>query len=154
MSHAQLVSPGSFCWNPACPDYAQLDRGNLRRFGTTKRGKQRYQCRTCRATFTETKGTPFYGCRTPLETILECLALVAERNSLAAIHRVKGVKEDTVAAWLTKAAKHVEAIEALLLAHHRVSRAQRDALWTYVGHKGERGGARKRRSAAPSGGAS
>jgi transposase-like protein len=153
MAHAQLVSPGSFCWNPHCSDYAQLAGGNLRRFGQTAAGVQRYQCRSCRHTFTVTKGTLFYRCRTPQAKILECLALVAERASLRAIHRVKGVKEETVAAWLEKAAPHVEAIETLLLAHHRVSRAQLDALWTFVGHKGERGGARKSRSAAPSGAA-
>jgi transposase-like protein len=150
----QLVPPGSFCQNPACPDYAQCQRGHLRRFGKTKSGVQRYQCKTCQQTFTETKGTPFYGCKTPLATILECLALLADRISLRGIHRVKGVKEETVAAWLLKAAAHVEQLEALLLAHHQVSRAQLDALWTYVGHKGEKGGAARRPSGVPSGGGS
>jgi transposase-like protein len=154
MRSEPFVLSGSFCWNPLCPDFAQGPRGPLRRFGKTKAGVQRYQCKTCRQTFTATKGTPFYGCKTPQETILECLALVAERVSLAAIHRVKGIKEETVAAWLEKAADHVEEIEALLLAHHRVSRAQVDALWTYVGHKGEKGGTPRSPTGAPSGGGS
>ena len=34
------------------------------------------------------------------------------------------------------------------------ARAQLDAMWTYVGHKGEKGGAKSRTSAAPSGVAS
>jgi hypothetical protein len=55
--------------------------------------------------------------------------LLAERNSLAAIHRVKGVKEETVMAWLRIAAAHVERIEALLLANYKLSRAQLDAMW-------------------------
>jgi transposase-like protein len=147
-----LVAPGSFCWNPNCPDYARLQRGNLRRFGKTRAGVQRYQCTTCRHTFTATKGTPFYGCKTDPGTILECLALLAERISLAAIHRVKGIKEETVAAWLEKAAPHAAAVEAALLAEHRVSRAQLDALWTYVGHKGEKGGTPKHPTGGPSGG--
>jgi hypothetical protein len=66
------------------------------------------------------------------------LALLAERNSLAAIHRVKGIKEETVMDWLRKAANHVEEIEALLLANHHLTRVQLDAMWTYVGHKGEK----------------
>jgi transposase-like protein len=151
MMPEQLVSAGAFCWNPACPDYAQPQRSHLRRFGRTKAGVQRYQCKTCHQTFTETKGTPFYGCKTPQATILECLALLADRISLRAIHRTKGIKEETVAAWLQKAATHAEAIEALLLAHHQVSRAQVDALWTFVGHKGEKGGGAKSPTAAPSG---
>jgi hypothetical protein len=78
----------------------------------------------------------------------------AERNSLAAIHRLKGIKEETVMDWLRTAADHVERIEALLLANFQLTRAQLDALWTYVGHKGEKGGERSRTSVAPSGAAS
>ena len=77
--------------------------------------------------------------------------MLADRNSLAAIHRIKGVKEETVCAWLQRAAQHVEEIEALLLANYPVSRVQLDALWTYVGHKGEKGGTAKKRPEAVSG---
>ncbi len=141
MESRQLVSPSSFCWNPACPDYGKVKHGNIRKFGRTHKGTQRYPCKTCKKTFVETKGTVFYGRHHTQETILECLALLAERNSLAAIHRVKGVKEETVLDGLRAAAEHVEDIEALLLAHYHLPRAQLDALWTYVGHKGEKGGA-------------
>lgn len=41
--------------------------------------------------------------------------------------------------WLCKAARHVEEVERLLLANSRLTRAQLDALWTYVGHKGKKG---------------
>src|SRR5215217_1214753 len=148
-----LAAPGSFCWNSECPDYSQLHQGNIRRFGKTRAGVQRFQCRTCGDTFTATKGTPFYHTHTPQPIIIEVLALLAERNSLAAMHRTKGVKEETALAWLEKAAAHVSEIEALLLANYHLSRAQLDALWTYVGHKGEKGGAAKSRHGAPSGAA-
>ena len=151
MEHPRLVSPGCFCWNPDCPDYGKVDHGNIVKFGRTKKGTQRYRCKTCGKTFVETKGTVFYGRHHSPETILECLALLAERNSLAAIHRVKGIKEETVSEWLREAAKHVEQIEALLLANYQLTRAQLDALWTYVGHKGEKGGIQRKRTEAPSG---
>ena len=77
--------------------------------------------------------------------------MLADRNSLAAIHRIKGVKEETVCEWLQRAAQHVEEIEAVLLANYPVSRAQLDALWTNVGHKGEKGGEASRRPEAASG---
>ena len=154
MEHANLVHPSAFCWNPHCSDYGQVAQGNIRRFGHTQAGTQRYQCRSCKGTFVETIGTVFYGRHHSQDTILECLALLAERNSLAAIHRVKGIKEETVMDWLRMAADHVERIEALLLANFHLSRAQLDALWTYVGHKGEKGGVWKRMTVAPSGAAS
>jgi transposase-like protein len=149
-----FVHSSAFCWNPQCPDYGKVKPGNIRRFGHTQAGTQRYQCKTCKHTFVETIGTVFYGRHHSQQTVLECLALVAERNSLAAIHRVKGVKEETVLAWLRIAASHVERIEALLLANYRLNRAQLDAMWTYVGNKGEKGDTKKPRRAAPSGEAS
>ena len=151
MEHSRLVSPGSFCWNPDCPDYGKVGHGNIIKFGRTKKGTQRFQCKTCRQTSVETKGTVFYGRHHSAETILECLAWLAERNSLAAIRRVKGIKEETVLDWLREAAQHVEQIEDLLLANYHLTRAQMDALWTYVGHKGEKGGVLKKTSEAHSG---
>src|SRR5689334_8803292 len=153
MSEQILVPTGSFCWNPQCPDYAQVGKHNLVKNGHTHKGTQRYRCNTCGQTTAVTRGTVFHGRHHSEETILECLALLAERNSLAAIHRVKGIKEETVLAWLRLAAQHVERIEAILLANYRLTRAQLDAMWTYVGHKGEKGGARRRTIAAPSGAA-
>jgi transposase-like protein len=123
----------------------------VRKYGQTTKGVQRYQCKTCKKTYTETKGTVFYGCHHAPETILDCLAMLADRNSLAAIHRIKGVKEETVCEWLHRAAQHVEEIEALLLANYPVRRAQLDALWTFVGHKGEKGGTAKKRLEGASG---
>ena|SRR2546426_5495561 len=152
MDQKGLVPAGSFCWNPDCSEYAQVGHYNLRKFGQTAKGVQRYQCKTCKKTYAETKGTVFHGCHHSQQTILDCLAMLADRNSLAAIHRIKGVKEETVCEWLQRAAKHVEEIEAVLLANYPVSRAQLDALWTYVGHKGEKGGTAKKTLAAVSGG--
>src|SRR5262245_19536362 len=151
MDQKKLVSPSSFCWNPACSEYGKVEGGNIRKFGRTPAGTQRYQCKTCRQTFVETIGTDFYGRNGAQETMLECLAMLADRNSLAAIHRVKGVKEETVMAWLHRAAQHVERIEALLLANYKLSRAQLDAMWAYVGNKGEKGAMPKPSSAARSG---
>src|SRR5205085_304968 len=147
----EFVLPNSFCWNEKCADYGRLDAGNLRKFGLTRKGRQRWQCTTCQKVVAETKGTVFHGKKYDEPTIIECFALLAERNSLAAIQRVKGIKEETVSAWLAQAAPQMEQIEQLLLRDHKMSRAQLDALWTYVGHKGEKKGFRKKLNEAPSG---
>jgi hypothetical protein len=55
--------------------------------------------------------------------------------------------------WLRTAANPVEQIEALLLANYQLTRAQLDAMWTYVGNKGEKGAMPKPTNAAPSGAA-
>ena len=73
------------------------------------------------------------------------MAMLGDRNSLAAIHRMKGIKEETIIQWLEKAATHVEEIEEQLVGPYKLSRVQIDALWTYVGHKGEKGGGQKKK---------
>jgi len=79
--------------------------------------------------------------------IIEALAMLAERMSIAAVARVKGVKEETVSSWLREAVNNVEAIEEVLLKEYHkeyhVDKAQMDSLWTYVGNRGKKGGTKK-----------
>lgn len=138
----QFARPGDVCPNAACPDYGRLPadptQAHLRRFGRTKRGVQCYQCTTCGRTFTATRGTIFFRKRTPDQHILETLALLAEGNRISSVARVKGFKEDTILAWLRQAAHQAEQLEAMLLAEFQITRGQLDALWSYVGNKGEK----------------
>ncbi len=151
MSHNRLVAPRSFCWNKSCPNYGKVNPGNIVKYGQTEKGTQRYRCNTCGKTFVENIGTVFYGRHHNQDTILKCLALLAERNSLASIHRVMGIKEETVMDWLCEAANHVVEIEAIMLANYKLTRVQLDAMWSYVGNKGEKGAIRKRTIEAASG---
>lgn len=144
----KFAKSGDFCPNEACPDYGKLQSGqqhNINKIGTTKKGVQRYQCRTCKRTFTETKGTIFYRRRTPEHEILETLALLAEGSRISSLSRVKGFKEDTILAWLRAAAQQSEQVEEVLMADFRVERAQLDALWSYVGNKGEKKATQKQK---------
>ncbi len=151
----KLAKVGDFCPNEACREYGKLQNGqtqhNIRKFGKTRRGVQRYQCKTCQQTFTETKGTIFYRKRTPEHEILETLALLAEGNRISSLTRVKGFKEDTILEWLREAAGHADQVEEVLLGQYEVKRGQLDALWTYVGHKGEKKTIQRRLSVVSSG---
>ncbi len=138
----KLASAGDVCPTAACLDDGKLQTGlqqpNIKKAGKTKRGVQRYQCTRCGKTFTETTGTIFFRKRTPQHEILETLALLAEGNRISSVARVKGCKEDTIRAWLREAAQHAAALEEVLLADFKVKRGQVDALWSYVGNKGEK----------------
>src|SRR5436190_8147400 len=117
---SQLATANSFCWNEHCADYGRVSAGNLRKFGFTRKGRQRWQCTRCHKVVTETRGTVFHGKHHGEETIIECFAMLADRNSLAAIHRVKGIKEETVSDWLVQAAPQMEQIEQVLLRDHKM----------------------------------
>ena len=137
----KFAKTGDFCPNEACPNYGKLQtdqQQNIKKAGLTKAGVQRYQCKTCGKTFTETYGTIFYRKRTPEHEILETLALLAEGSRISSLSRVKGHKEDTILQWLREAAAHAEQVEEVLMAEFRVSRGQLDALWAYVRNKGEK----------------
>jgi transposase-like protein len=140
MGKQQLAPIGSFCLNEACRDYKRVDLKNIVKCGKTDKGVQRYRCKTCKKGFTATKGTIFYRCRHSEQEIAECIAMLGDRNSLAAIHRIKGIKEETVGRWIKLVRSHIKQFEEYLVREHTFSQAQLDALWTYVGHKGEKGG--------------
>lgn len=140
MEKRQIAIIGSFCLNEACENYELINQGNMTKYGKTNKGVQRYQCKTCKKVFAETKGTMFYRVRHSEDEVIECMAMVGDRASLAAIHRVKGIKEETVINWLEKVKTHVEEVEEQLVGPYKLSRIQMDALWTFVGHKGEKGG--------------
>lgn len=151
----QLANVGDFCPNEACQDYGKLQKKqskqNIKKYGFTAARVQRYQCCTCGETFTATKGTLFYRRRTPAEAILETLAFLAEGVRISTLSRVKGYKEDTILEWLREAGAHVAEVEEVLLSNYQLERGQLDAMWSYVGHKGEKRVARKRKSKGSSG---
>ena len=139
----QLASAGTFCPKKECRHYARVDESNIIKFGRSRQGVQRYQCKSCASTFTATRGTLFYRKRTPLKDILETLALLAEGVRISSLARAKGFKEDTILSWLREAARHSEAVEEVLLADYQLSKAQLDGLWAYVRHKGQKGATRR-----------
>ena len=149
----QLAQVGQFCPNEECELYGDSEAARIIRFGKTKNGTQRYQCKECNRTFTATHGTVFYRRQASRETILETLALLAEGVRISSIARAKGIKADTILDWLRAAARQAATVEDALLKDYRISQAQIDGLWTYVGHKGHKGGAPKATNKANSGAA-
>jgi len=137
----KFAQVGDFCPDKTCADYGKRQsdqQHNIIRYGKTKAGRQRYRCKTCGATFTETKGTILYRRRTPEDEIIDTLALVAEGSRISSLERAKGHKEDTIIDWIREAGRHAEAIEEVLLSEYQLTRGQIDGLWAYVGNKGEK----------------
>ena len=138
----QYAKPGDCCPYEACLDYQKLqtDQGepNIIKAGKTRKGVQRFRCKTCGKYFVETTGTIFYRKRKSEHEILETLALLAEGNRISSLTRVKGHKEDTILSWLREAAQHAQALEDVLMKDFRIKRGQLDGLWAYVGNKGEK----------------
>ena len=123
----QIVKPADFCPNEACLDYQKLqtdqDKPNIIKAGKTRKGEQRFRCKTCGKYFVETNGTIFYRKRTSEHEILETLALLAEGNRISSLTGIKGRKEDTILSWLREAAQQAQALEDVLMRDFRTGNA-------------------------------
>ena len=71
--------------------------------------------------------------------IVEAILQLAERGSISAVARLRGVKEDRINAWVQRAAAHWRSLESILLTEYHLSRAQIDILWKLVLRRGEKG---------------
>jgi|ERR1700674_1027677 len=82
-----------------------------KRFGKTRQGNQRFRCRTCSKTFSESQPRPLGDMRLSLDRALLCLQLIVEGHSVRSTERITGVHRDTV---LARSASRGEMREALV----------------------------------------
>ena len=129
---------GQPCPHPDCA-YAQLiNRGNIRAISTylTQSGKRRiFQCTKCGTPFSETRDTVFFDLKTPEEKVMMALKMLLVKVDLAGLSFVLGVTEETVLAWLQRAAHKAEEINAHLLRDLPVTQVQLDEMWSFIKRK-------------------
>ena len=85
------------CQNSQCPDYGRRGAGNLTvcaHYG--RRQRRLLYCRTCKARFSERKGTPFFDARLPEEKVVSVLEHIVEGCGLRQTSRLTGVNRNTV----------------------------------------------------------
>ena len=106
------------CQNSDCPDHGRRGGENLTvcgRDGKDKRFRLLY-CRSCKARFSERKGTPLFNCRLSDEQAQAVLAHVAEGGGVRSTSRLVGVHRDTVTRLTRLSGKHARALHDELVA--------------------------------------
>ena len=129
---------GQPCPNPECTHYRRLQQSNVSAIATylTHSGKRRiFRCHTCATHFAETRETVFFDLRTSEEKVIMALKMLLVRVNLTGIGFVLGVTEETVLAWLQRAAKQAEAINQHLLRNLPVTQVQLDEMWNFIERK-------------------
>jgi transposase-like protein len=105
------------CQNPQCPDYSQRGKGNLTvpmRYG---RGQRRLlRCRTCKARFSERKGTPLFGAQLPEDKVAAALSHIVEGVGVRKTGRLVGVNKNTVVRYCLLAGDHARQLHDELVA--------------------------------------
>jgi transposase-like protein len=105
------------CLNLHCPDHGKRDHGNLTvpmRYGSDRRRLLR--CSTCKARFSERKGTPLFDARLPADKVVSVLAHVAEGVGTRKTARLTGVHPDTVTRYIRRAGEHAHDLHEELVA--------------------------------------
>jgi len=85
--------------------------GEEKRIGVHSHQERRCVCHGCGKTFTETKGTVFYGLHYPIWVVVLVLTLLGHGCPPAAIVVAFHLDERTVAAWHKKAGKHGQRVQ-------------------------------------------
>jgi len=115
-----------------------INRGNIRAVSPylPQSGKRRiFQCTKCGTPFSETRDTVFFDLKTPEEKVMMALKMRLVKVDLAGISFVLGVTEETVLAWLQRAAHKAEEINAHLLRDLPVTQVQLDEMWSFIKRK-------------------
>ena len=126
---------GQPCPNPACPHDRRMPQGNVSALATylTPSGKRRVlRCRTCATHFAETRETVFFDLRTSEEKGMMALKMLLVRVDLTGLSFVRGVTEETVWAWLRRAAQQAEESNRHLRRDLPVTQGQLDELWNFI----------------------
>jgi transposase-like protein len=106
------------CQNSGCPDYGKRGGGNLSvcdRYGPEKQ-RRVLRCRTCKARFSERKGTALFGSTLPDEKAFAVLAHIQEGCGVRKTSRLVGVHRDTVIRYSRLAGEHARDVHEELVA--------------------------------------
>ena len=74
----------------------KCQHGTAKRFGFTKSKNQRYRCRDCGATFTDSPQKPLGRHTTDLDRAAQAFMLLTEGMSIRAVSRVTGLHKNTI----------------------------------------------------------
>jgi LacI family transcriptional regulator len=109
---------GFCCQNKRCPDYGKRGVGNLKvwdRIGKDKRLRLLY-CRTCKARFSERKGTPLFRAHLSEKEILALGSHLAEGCGVRKTERLVHVARNTVIRYGRLFGEHSRALHDELVA--------------------------------------
>jgi transposase-like protein len=97
------------CQDQDCADYGKRGHGNLTvcaRYGPHQR--RLLYCKTCKARFSERKGTPLFDTRLPEDKVIAVLQHLAEGVGVRKTGRLVGVNKDTVVRYSLLAGHHAQ----------------------------------------------
>ena len=121
-----------YCDNPDCPCYNQVGQDNIR---VNSRPKGQLYCNKCKNLWVITKGTMFFGLRTPLDKVIKTLLLLVRGMGFNNTCRQSEVTADSVLSWIDKASKHVNEFSLYMQQEMHLEQVQIDEFWSFIREK-------------------
>ena len=114
------------CHNRDCALYGRRGAGNLSvcdRYGKHNHIRLLY-CKSCKARFSERKGTPLFDARLPRDKLLSALAHIADGCGVRQTARLVGVSKDAVSRLGRLAGRHARQLHDELVAFSPLDHAR------------------------------
>ena len=121
-----------YCDNGSCPHYNRPKAGNIK---TNSRAKGQVYCNHCGNRWVLTKGTMFFGLRTPIEKVVKVLLCLSRGMGLNNTCRQEGATADSILEWIEKAAKHANGFTAYMQQEMPLEQVQIDEFWSFIRKK-------------------
>ena len=112
-----MNSKFQFCPNVQCTTIGQIGLGNIVIHSAKE---ERYRCKACGKTFSETKGTAFYRLRTDANIVSCMISLMQHGCPPQAIVATYGFDERTVYSWFARGGKHAQEVHENIIEKNNI----------------------------------
>jgi hypothetical protein len=127
-----LLKSSQCCDNASCKCYNKVDAGNVK---TNSRAKGQVYCNACKNIWILTKGTMFFGLRTPIGKVIRVLQCQARGMGLNNTCRQEEETADSVLEWISKAARHPNEFTEYMQQEMHLEQVQIDEFWSFIRKK-------------------
>lgn len=127
-----LLKSRQYCDNPSCDCYNKVGENNIK---INSRAKGQVYCNRCKNRWVLTKGTMFFGLRTPIDKVIKVLQSLARGMGLNNTCRQENVTADSALDWITKAAKHSNEFTHYMQQEMHLDQVQIDEFWSFIRKK-------------------
>ncbi len=127
-----LLRSSQYCDNASCECYNKVGLGNIK---TNSRSKGQVYCNLCRNIWVLTKGTMFFGLKTPIAKVINTLLLLVRGMGLRNSSRQSGITVDSILNWIEKAADHSNEFTIYMQQEMHIEQIQIDEFWSFIRKK-------------------
>ena len=127
-----LLKSSQYCDNESCECYNRPQAGNIK---INSRAKGQVYCNRCGNRWVLTKGTMFFGLRTPIEKVVNVLLCLTRGMGVNNTCRQEEVTADSILVWIERAAHHTNEFTAYMQQDMHLDQVQIDEFWSFIRKK-------------------